>query len=96
MSQACNSTRCFRFENSFGERWEVVIDPETRTGILRGDETGWEPVSIRDDRIEANLGLAGEEYRCLADVWRRTTGGELQPNWINHLESLLAEIAEGD
>jgi hypothetical protein len=96
MSEQSDSTLRFEFENCFGERWEVVIDPQDRSGVLRGDETGWEPVSIRDGRIESEFGLSGEEYRCLAEIWRRATGEDLEPTWLNQLERLLRNRDPGD
>lgn len=75
MSEPHNS---FRFTNEHGERWTVVIDPVTGTGILGGDETDWEPVRIREGVIDGGWGLSQEEFDWLASVWLQATGQRLQ------------------
>ena len=65
------------FENQFGEQWTVQIDRQTKTGVLRGGDIGWErAVEIKDDTFE-DLILSPEESLWLAACWKAATGGEL-------------------
>lgn len=68
----------------------------SRIGLLRGDETDWEPVEICDGAIPAGLGLAAEEFAWLAGVWHRTTGERLKPTWLKRFERLVAQYALRD
>lgn len=77
------------FRNECGERWIVEIDVSRKRGLLRGDETDWEPLEIRDGAILGGFGLSDDEFDWLAAAWRQATGQELQPTWIQRVEYML-------
>lgn len=83
----------FEFTNAYGEHWQVVIDSQARTGVLRGDETAWQPVEIRDDRVQGGFGLNREEFEWLSKVWRQTTGEQLGPTFLQRVERVLQAMS---
>jgi hypothetical protein len=63
------------FQNGFGEQWVVEIDCESKTGVLRGGDIGWDrEVSICDNRVDDDLVLGRDEWAWLAVCWKAATG----------------------
>jgi len=65
------------FLNEYGEKWVLSIDPGTMSGWLAGDETGWEKLEIKDNRLAADFFLATEEAAWLRTSWKAATGQDL-------------------
>jgi hypothetical protein len=57
-----------RFENEYGESWELAVDPETRAGTLAGDETDWEPVPVYGGSVY-EIFLSPPEQARLQELW---------------------------
>ena len=66
------------FANRYGEQWIVVIDPNAKTGVLRGGDIGWDTeVQIADGKIVSDVVL-GDDERCWLDAcWRAACGQPL-------------------
>ena len=78
------------FQNRYGEQWVVEISRETKTGVLRGGDVGWEASHlIQDDKLEADLILSHEEAAWLINCWRAATGGRLLVTTIPATDDLL-------
>ena len=66
--------RTFSFANRHGEEYELTVDASGTSGILAGDETDWENLHIRDDRLEDDFMFNSEELAWLRKSWRSATG----------------------
>ncbi len=51
-----------RFTNAYGERFVVRVHPSGTSGEFLDDETDWEPILIRHDRVLGSFMLAADEY----------------------------------
>ncbi len=64
------------FANSYGEQWVVEIDRQTKTGILRGGDIGWDTaIEIADGQVHGDLILGQDEKQWLAACWRAAMAG---------------------
>lgn len=80
-----------RFTNSYGERFVVRVHPSGKSGEFLGDETDWEPIDIRHDRVQGSFMLAADEYDALVAAWRQRTGRTLEkPLYLQAFEMLAA------
>lgn len=71
------NTSVATFTNSFGEDWELTVDPAAKVGTLQGDETEWDSLPIADGRLQSSFMLADDEAAWLADAWKNATGEDL-------------------
>jgi len=80
-----------RFTNSYGERFVVRVHPSGKSGEFMGDETDWQPILIRHDRVLGDFMLAADEYDALAQAWLEMTGRTLQkPPFLEFVEMWAA------
>lgn len=80
-----------RFTNSYGERFVVRVHPSGKSGEFLGDETDWQPIDIRHDRVLGSFMLGADEYDALAEAWREMTGRTLQkPLFLEFVEMWAA------
>jgi len=62
------------FANRFGEQWVLVVDRESKTGVLRGGDIGWETeISVANGQA-GDLVLGKEERQWLDACWRAACG----------------------
>ena len=61
------------FENPFGEQWVFTYDRETKRGLLRGGDAGWNTaIEVEDGKPDVVLGP--EESQWLEACWRAAGG----------------------
>jgi len=91
VKQKNDSTYTGYFENAYGEQWLVRIDRQSKTGVLRGGDVGWEEeFPIRDNQLDADLILSADEFLWLSVCWAAATGGVLTCPAMERFQELLA------
>ena len=65
-----------------------------QTGIVAGDETGWKPLHIKHDSLEADFMFSKPELLWLRSSWKASTGRELKHPTLD-CEQILAQIQAG-
>lgn len=66
------------FRNRFGEQWVVKIDPNTKTGILRGGDIGWErEIELNVENMTGGVILGKDESQWLTACWMAACGDSL-------------------
>ena len=80
------------FTNQYGERFVLRVDPTRQRGELLGDETDWQPIEIRDDKVQGDFVFSDEEWAWLSAAWRQFTGGSLQAPPFTRFRQLLEQL----
>ena len=80
------------FQNQYGERFVLRVDPTRRRGELLGDETDWEPIEIADDKVLADFIFADDEWTWLSAAWQRFTGRPLQAPAFTRFREVMQQL----
>ena len=85
------------FESAIGEQFTILIDRESKTGVLRSGDTGWEnAITINNNSIQSDVILASEEYSWLAACWLAATNQILVYPAALTIMNIMKGIQDGD
>ena len=85
------------YENQNGEQLVIVIDPNTKTGVLRSGDTGWDnAITINDNTIQSDVILAPEEFSWLTACWLAATNQILTYPATLTIMNIMKGIQDGD
>jgi hypothetical protein len=92
MADTRDGTRTFNFTNQYGEQWTLSVHVNSEIGKLRGDELDGNVLTIRDDRLPADLILGSDEVAWLNECWQTALGRPLKLTPVQPLAELLTKL----